>query len=190
MDLRNIGLDPVVDRSTKAVILGTFPGVRSLEAKAYYADTRNHFWRIMSLVHKDDYLRLPYKIRVNRLLARRIGLWDVYDSCVRRGSMDKEILDLHRTDAARLREIAPSLELVIFNGAKAAKESAAYVAAGLQVCTVPSSSSALTMQIAAKAEAWATVIPHLPPLTLPTPIVPKKPFTQELLRQAIEEGRE
>ena len=38
---------PFVNLSTQTIILGTMPGITSLEKKEYYAHPRNHFWKII-----------------------------------------------------------------------------------------------------------------------------------------------
>ncbi|KAF1043123.1 MAG: hypothetical protein GAK38_04077 [Xylophilus sp.] len=44
---RLTGLAPVVSPATRLLVLGSFPGVRSLELQQYYGHPQNHFWRIL-----------------------------------------------------------------------------------------------------------------------------------------------
>ena len=39
---------PLIDEKTKILIIGTMPGIASLDAAEYYAHPRNAFWKIMS----------------------------------------------------------------------------------------------------------------------------------------------
>ena len=85
------GLPPAIGASTRLVVLGSFPGVASLQAQQYYAHPRNHFWPILSALWNTDLKALPYAERLQQMLARGLGLWDVYASCEREGSLDSAI---------------------------------------------------------------------------------------------------
>ncbi len=39
---------PLIDKYTKVMVIGTMPGIASLEAGEYYAHPRNAFWLIMA----------------------------------------------------------------------------------------------------------------------------------------------
>lgn len=85
------GFPPIIDKQTKIIILGTFPGCDSLLFKEYYANPRNQFWSIMKAVipNFDD---STYKSKINSLLKNRIGVWDLIRSCERNeSSLDKHI---------------------------------------------------------------------------------------------------
>ncbi len=44
------GLAPIVSPATAVLILGSFPGVKSLERQQYYAHPQNQFWKILQAV--------------------------------------------------------------------------------------------------------------------------------------------
>jgi G:T/U-mismatch repair DNA glycosylase len=50
------------------------------------------------------------------LKAYRVGLWDAYRSCVRPGSMDKDITEKQLNDFSILRSLAQNISLICFNG--------------------------------------------------------------------------
>jgi len=136
------GFPPVLDAAVRILILGSFPGVASLAAQQYYAHPRNQFWRLLSAVLGDDLLALPYAQRLQRLLAHRIGLWDVIDVCEREGSLDAAIRRAQPNDFARLRHECPQLQRVCFNGKTSGKYAPQFAAAGFDTLVLPSSSPA------------------------------------------------
>jgi double-stranded uracil-DNA glycosylase len=81
---------PMVGAGCRILILGSMPGVASLNAQQYYAHPQNQFWRIMGEICGAG-PGLPYDERLQVLLRQRLGLWDVLASCVRGGSLDSAI---------------------------------------------------------------------------------------------------
>jgi len=80
----------VIDAGTRILILGSMPGVASLDAQQYYAHPRNQFWPIMGAICGAGPER-PYRQRLQVLREHGLGLWDVLHSCVRGGSLDASI---------------------------------------------------------------------------------------------------
>ena len=97
------GFAPVIDRRITRLILGSFPSEASLAAGEYYAHPRNQFWRLLGDLFGESLAGQPYERRLARLLAHRVGLWDVLDACDRQGSLDA---DDHEFAAQRLRGTA------------------------------------------------------------------------------------
>ena len=87
------GLDPVVGPATRLLLLGSFPGLASLEARQYYAHPRNQFWPLLSSLWGVDLAARSYPARLDELRERGLGLWDIYASCRRVGSLDSAITD-------------------------------------------------------------------------------------------------
>lgn len=141
-------------------MLGSLPGEASLAAGRYYAHPQNAFWRLMSGVVGEDLHGMDYDDRLTALLRHHVGLWDVVGEAVRPGSLDTAIRDAVHNDLAALVESLPALRAVAFNGGKSAKAGMRLLAdhAGrLALIPLPSSSPALTMPFARKAEAWAAL---------------------------------
>jgi hypoxanthine-DNA glycosylase len=139
---RLVGLPPVIARDTRLVVLGSFPGVASLAARQYYAHPRNQFWPLLSALWSVDLSALPYARRVAVLRTRGLGLWDVYASCRREGSLDSAIADAQPNDLASLRRRAPRLRAVAHNGGESARFMRATAALGVPVVRLPSTSPA------------------------------------------------
>lgn len=136
------GLPPVIGRSTRLVVLGSFPGAASLAARQYYAHPRNQFWPLLSALWGVDLPALPYAQRLAVLRERGLGLWDVYASCRREGSLDTAIEDAQPNDLASLRRRAPGLRTIAHNGSESARFMRATAALGVPVVRLPSTSPA------------------------------------------------
>ena len=136
------GLPPVIARHTRLVVLGSFPGAASLAAAQYYAHPRNQFWPLLSALWDEELVALPYAQRLQRLRAHGLGLWDVFATCRREGSLDSAIRDGQWNDLASLRRRAPGLQAVAHNGGASARAQHVIVSLGLQVHRLPSTSPA------------------------------------------------
>ena len=136
------GLPPVVVPHTRLLILGSFPGAASLQAQQYYAHPRNQFWPLLSVLLGVDLRALPYPSRLQQLCDSGLGLWDVYASCRRLGSLDSAIEEPRRNDLAALRALAPALQVVAHHGGVSARAMPAVRALGYEALRLPSTSPA------------------------------------------------
>lgn len=115
--IQNI-LPPVVDSNTRVLIVGSMPGVQSLEKQQYYGHPRNHFWRIIGDITNHS-VPESYEGRLHLVRQHGIGLWDVIQSCERLGSLDSKIKNEIPNDFEQLFARFPYIEAVFFNGTKA-----------------------------------------------------------------------
>lgn len=140
------GLAPIISAETKLIVLGSFPGVASLVAQQYYGHPRNQFWPILSalwgLEGKEALQRRPYEERIAEARARGLGIWDVYASCLREGSLDSAIEQPELNALHRLLEWAPSLQAIAHNGGESARHMKVTQTLGLPVIKLPSTSPA------------------------------------------------
>lgn len=96
---------PVYDESSRVLVLGTFPSVKSRETGFYYGHKQNRFWRALARVFGDDVPQTNDEKR-EFLLKHRVALWDVVGKCDIEGSMDADIK----------RPVANDIEIIL-NGA-------------------------------------------------------------------------
>lgn len=158
---------PVLRADTLAVVLGSFPGVASLEAQKYYAHPRNQFWPIMATILGEPFPDLEYPERIQRLLQHRVGLWDVYARCRRQGSLDTAIRAAIPNDLSRLTREAPGLRLILHNGAESARRQCETRALGVEALRLPSTSPAnARMDLQTKCSHWAAALARA---GIPTP---------------------
>ena len=111
-------LPPIVDVSTKVLVVGSMPGKQSLDKQQYYGNPRNHFWPIVGEILKVE-VPTDYGERIELLREHGIGLWDTIASCERKGSLDATIRNEKPNDFHALFEQYPNIRLLIFNGSKA-----------------------------------------------------------------------
>jgi double-stranded uracil-DNA glycosylase len=115
-----LSFPPIAHPSARLLILGSMPGAASLAAGRYYAHPRNLFWPIMGALF-DAGPEQPYDLRVERLLAAGVAVWDVLASCVRAGSLDTAIerSTAVPNDFPGFFAAHPQIEHVFFNGSMA-----------------------------------------------------------------------
>ena len=117
---RWLGLPPVAGARTVVLVLGSFPGAASLQARQYYAHPQNHFWKILQALWPQHPLPPAgpdgYADRCVWLLDRGLGLWDVYQSCEREGSLDTSIRNAQVNDFRSLLARVPALAAIAHNG--------------------------------------------------------------------------
>ncbi|MCY4619405.1 MAG: DNA-deoxyinosine glycosylase [Chloroflexi bacterium] len=88
------GLPPILpDGPIRALILGSFPSVKSLESQQYYNHPQNWFWRVLQHCGIVEDTTAPYEERVEQVRARNIAIWDLYEQVRREGSGDDKIRD-------------------------------------------------------------------------------------------------
>ncbi len=82
--------EPVFDKNSKILILGTMPSPKSRENGFYYCHPQNRFWSVMSEILKEP-LPKNNNDRRNLMLKHNIALWDVLKSCDIDGADDSSI---------------------------------------------------------------------------------------------------
>lgn len=109
--------EPVFNKHSKILILGTFPSVKSREGNFYYHHPQNRFWRVISELTSEP---LPVSIEEKKamLLKHHIAIWDVIYSCDIKGSSDSSIQNVVPNDIAGLLEKS-DIRTVFANGGKA-----------------------------------------------------------------------
>lgn len=112
-----LGFEPVFDKNSRILILGSFPSVKSREVEFYYGNKQNRFWRIICSYFGDD---IPKSTEGKKQFLRRsnIALWDIVTECSIVGSSDSSIRDYKVADLDRVLSQSP-IELIILNGGKA-----------------------------------------------------------------------
>ncbi len=99
MELHTI--EPVFGESSRVLILGSFPSVRSRETGFFYGHPQNRFWRVIANITGEE---VPGTIDEKRelLLRNHIAVWDVIKSCDIEGSSDASIRNVTPNDLSQI----------------------------------------------------------------------------------------
>ena len=110
---------PCIDNNSKILILGSMPGIKSLEEQQYYAHPQNRFWKVMGIICNEPNLyEFDYDLKLKILLGNNIALWDTIKSCKREGSLDTDIQDEKPNDIRKLLKKYPNIKKICLNGNK------------------------------------------------------------------------
>ena len=108
---------PIFDKNSKILILGSFPSVVSRKFGFYYANPQNRFWRVLAGILNAP---LPKSMdeKINFLLAYRIAIYDAAISCEIKGSSDAKMTAVTPANLEPIFKTA-NITQVYANGGKA-----------------------------------------------------------------------
>lgn len=138
------------------------PGAKSLEMQQYYAFPQNQFWRIIFHLFDAEFSN-DYETRIDLIKTNRIALWDVIESCERKGSSDTEIKAEIDNDISQLIEDHPNIKMIFCNGQKSYKNLLKILGKNFKVPIVvlPSTSPLHTVKFEDKLLSWQQITTHL-----------------------------
>ncbi len=153
---------PIIDKECQILILGTMPGVKSLEKQEYYGHERNAFWKIIYSLFKEE-LTNDYSHKQAFLLQHNIALWDVLKACYREGSSDSNIKNPIPNDFEKLLKQYPNIKAIYFNGELAEKLFKKFVRRihsdiNIPMYRLPSTSPANAIKFEQKFEQWEKIL--------------------------------
>ena len=135
-------IEPVFDRESEILILGSFPSVKSREEGFFYGHPQNRFWKVLAAVCEED---TPTTIvdKKRFLLKNYIAVWDVIHSCDIEGSSDSSIKNVVPNDLSEILEKADIRQIYV-NGKKAEQLYKKYIfpQIGREAICLPSKSPA------------------------------------------------
>lgn len=153
---------PLYDASSRILILGSFPSVKSREQQFFYGHPQNRFWRLTAGLLGEP---LPQTTEEKRgmLLSHRIALWDTVAACTLTGSSDASIRDAVPNDLSGILSAA-DIRTIYCNGNTSWKLYERYVrpVTGRSAVKLPSTSPANAAWSMEKlAEAWKVILKDL-----------------------------
>ncbi len=90
-------LEPIYDKNSDTLILGSMPSTTSRKIGKYYGHKQNRFWKIMEAIYETD--TTDYK---KFILTHHLALWDVIASCDISSSSDSSIKNVVVNDIPSL----------------------------------------------------------------------------------------
>lgn len=111
------GFDPVYDKNSRVLILGSFPSVVSREVGFYYGNKQNRFWGMIEKVF-DVKIGQDTQCKIEFLLKKNIALFDVVECSDLIGSADTTLArsNLKVSDISFLLPPHTKVEKIICNG--------------------------------------------------------------------------
>ena len=110
-------IQPVYDKDSEVLILGSFPSVKSREEGFFYGHPQNRFWKVTASVFDEEPPRTTEK-KKDFLIRNHIALWDVIGSCDIDGSSDSSIRNVKVNDISKILTTA-DIKAIYLNGKKA-----------------------------------------------------------------------
>lgn len=127
--------EPVYDETSRILILGSLPSVKSREQMFFYGHPQNRFWKVAAAIFEEP---VPVEIAEKKafLLRNHIALWDTVYSCDIKGSSDSSIKNVVPTDLGRLL-CSTRVEHIYCNGSTSFRYYQKYQEPVTQIVAVP-----------------------------------------------------
>lgn len=134
--------EPIFDKNSEMLVLGSFPSVKSRENNFYYAHPQNRFWRVVASVYSCPVPKTVEE-KKNMLLSNKIAVWDVIKSCEITGSADSTIKSVIPNDLSEILSVA-DIKKIYANGKTAQSLYNKYIKknTGFDIISLPSTSPA------------------------------------------------
>ncbi|MDR1488623.1 MAG: DNA-deoxyinosine glycosylase [Holosporales bacterium] len=155
--------EPVYDKDSEILILGSFPSEKSREYGFYYGHPQNRFWKILVYLTKTEQIPISIDDKKHMLFKNKIALWDVIKSCSIISSSDSNITNVVPTDLFIILSHS-NIKQIFANGDKAYKLYKKYCSEhiSIEITKLPSTSPAnATYSFERLVEKWSVIMPYI-----------------------------
>ncbi len=151
-------IQPIYNKDSEILILGSFPSVKSREAGFFYGHPQNRFWKVTAAVCG---VETPLTIEEKKafLFANYIAVWDVIQSCDIVGSSDSSIKNVVANDLNIILKTADIRQIYV-NGKKAEELYNKYIYPQIQreaICLPSTSPANAAWGVERLIEAWKCI---------------------------------
>ncbi len=151
--------EPIYNKDSKILILGSLPSVKSREEGFYYGHPRNRFWSVLSSIYNS---KIPNTIneKIMMLINNNIAIWDVIESCDIIGSSDSSIKNVIPADLSKVLNNS-NIQNIYANGKTSSKLYKKYSEknTGIKIIELPSTSPAnATYTLDRLIETWKVIL--------------------------------
>lgn len=98
-------IEPVFDKNSKVLILGTFPSPKSRAGMFFYGHPQNRFWSVISAVFGEECPKTNSE-KIAFLKRNQIAVWDTVYECDIMGASDSSIKNAVPTNLKKITNAA------------------------------------------------------------------------------------
>ncbi len=115
--MNKLCFEPVSDKNSKVLILGSFPSEKSLKEGFYYGNKSNRFWKIL-FEYFDEKLVDDIQSKKKFLLTHKIALWDIVKTTNLNGSSDLKLQNqvIEINDISSFLQTHQNIKAIFCNG--------------------------------------------------------------------------
>ena len=159
MDRIDHPFGPLFSESSRVLILGSFPSVKSREQQFFYGHPQNRFWKVIAaLFHQEVPETIGQKKEL--ILSNNLALWDSIASCIVTGSSDASIRDVRANDLSVILDHSP-IRKIFCNGKTSWQMYEKWIlpSTGREAVCLPSTSPANAQWTLPRlVEAWSVIL--------------------------------
>ena len=150
---------PLYSESSRVLILGSFPSVKSREQNFFYGHPQNRFWKVIAALTGEE---VPQTVpeKKSLIIENGLALWDSIASCEITGSSDASIRGVKVNDLSVILEHC-DIRRICCNGKKSYELYCRHIqpVTGREAVCLPSTSPANAQWSLPKLiEAWSVVM--------------------------------
>lgn len=140
----NLGFEPVYNKNSKILILGSFPSVKSRKVQFYYGNPQNRFWKVLGEILNENF-DVSTTQKIATLQKHNIALWDIVKCSNIVGSSDAYLIrNVSNKDVNNIDELIEKTKItkILCNGKTSYLLCLKYVKSNVEIVCLPSTSSA------------------------------------------------